>query len=355
MKHKIYTLVIMLATIVFVSQSCKKEESVMENQESNNSELLGAQGGGEDNTEGLLINFINRLDLVREKPEYPGSNLWNYSQDSMIWYIEAALNYKYAFPNHQRSKLILDSMFIDIDIPDDGNYNISKLLGAYDKSLNIISEKYDNIEADHKLLVSVDYSIKNRDNKVLTLVAYIYFGKFGVYLPRGDWKIFGGDYGQGGICGTNTYLNYGATDRLEQEEFSANLIHQLDVFFTDKEYVTDMANGLTVMNNSFNYSPYNAGWLYGEGPINITQNPNYAWASCLTTYYMDQYELDIKEMSHQLVVATNKSVILFDVWVLINSNNTSNGLLNSHFMNAKTVKVGVAHPRSHGQLMNFIQ
>ena len=344
----------MLATIVFVSQSCKKEESVVQPNNSTN-QLLGEGGGSEDNTEEMLINFINRLDLVRDNSEYPGSDLWNYSEDSMIWYIEAGLNYKYAFPNHERSKLILDSMFINIDVPDNGSYNISEILEAYDISYSLIKNKFDEIEAEHKLLVSVDYSIKSRENNVLTMVAYIYFGKFGVHLPSGDWKIFGGDYGQGGICGTNTYLNYDACDRLEQEEFASNVIHQLNVFFTSREYVTDMANGLYVMNNSFNYSPYNTGWLYAEGPINVSQNPNFTFASCLTTYYMDQYELDVSEISHQVGVATNKSVIIFDLGVFIRSTYTSSGWLSSHGMAAYEVRVGKAHPRLIEQVLDFIQ
>ena len=244
-----------------------------------------------------------------------------------------------------------------LDITSKGNYNISELLKAYDNSYKTIKESFDNTEANHKLLVSIDYSVKSRDNNVLTLVAYFYFGKYGVYLPRGDWRIYGGQSGHGGRCGIYTYINYEASDRIEQEEFAHNTIHNLDVFFTDIENNVDIANNITMTTTAanFNYTPYTPSWYYFEGFINTTQNPNYQWSNCLTVYYMDQYESNIKELSDLLVTYKGKSIVLFDLVSDFMSKWIQGDSWLAQFICPEAVIFANSHPRIYSQANDFIQ
>jgi hypothetical protein len=62
-----------------------------------------------DPIEANILNFIERMDAVREDPDIEDALEWNYSQDSAVWYLEAVLNYKYV--NYDYSKCENDTIF----------------------------------------------------------------------------------------------------------------------------------------------------------------------------------------------------------------------------------------------------
>ena len=112
--------IIIFATIftIIAIQSCTKDEIVKTDnvKEQNNIDRMTYEG---DDTEAKVLSFIERIDLVRENSDYAGSENWNYSQQGAVWNIDAAFNYRYAYPNNKRGKLLVDSLPINIKLMSD--------------------------------------------------------------------------------------------------------------------------------------------------------------------------------------------------------------------------------------------
>ena len=226
MKQKLSIIMILLA-IIFVSQACKKEEAVKQDDKNNNEVIYGAQGGG-DNTEAKIINFFNRMKLVRENPKYPESEKWNYKKDSTIWYIEAALNYKYAFRwqysgNTEHSDMYnIDSSFVSLNTNSSGDFNIIALQMSFDAFEASLKSQYESIEDDNKFFVISDILNRGFENNKLKLKQYSVIGKANKSFSSGDWKW---GLGLGDCSGNNVGLD--AADIIENK-LSSNRVYLYD-------------------------------------------------------------------------------------------------------------------------------
>lgn len=148
MKKVLVGVMTLLIVVLAIFQSCKKEEgfSLSPNSETNGYDLKSQQ---DSVIQARIIAFMNRMKLVREDPDYEGSENWNYSEDSTIWYIEAALNmyfsYYYLYEDEDSSYYIsyYDSTDTEIDCPGE-EYNIVEIQEAYDE----ISEDMDDYYSD---------------------------------------------------------------------------------------------------------------------------------------------------------------------------------------------------------------
>ena len=154
---KILLTVLLFSTVVMMIQSCSKDEEMKKEKSLNLYSSAGA-----DETEAKIIKFIKRMDLVREDPNYPGSENWNYSEDSTVWYIEAALNYSSSgkYRNFSGSEIYfsssIDSANSFIVSSESGFYGIHNIQIAYD-SLNIsLSNYYNTILSDNKFFIVND-------------------------------------------------------------------------------------------------------------------------------------------------------------------------------------------------------
>ena len=154
---KILLAVFLFSTVAMIIQACSKDEEMKKEKS-----LSLYSGAGADETEAKIIKFINRMDLVREDPNYPGSENWNYSEDSTVWYIEAALNYNSSrtYQNLSGSEIYysssIDSTSSLIVSSEPGFYGIHNIQIAYD-SLNIsLSNYYNTILSDNKFFIVDD-------------------------------------------------------------------------------------------------------------------------------------------------------------------------------------------------------
>ncbi|MCK5846039.1 MAG: hypothetical protein KAG84_01255 [Bacteroidales bacterium] len=162
--NKKITIAIAFIIMAIAIQSCKKDSIELTiKQEVTANKSIMREG---DNTETKVLMFIDKMDIVRENPEYAQAKEWNYENDSAVWYIEAALNYKYAYKYQYYSEVeykynsIIDStinQIIGLEL-----FNIVNIQKSFDEISIKISTTYDEIESDNKFFVVSDViSIKN--------------------------------------------------------------------------------------------------------------------------------------------------------------------------------------------------
>ncbi len=206
----------MLFVIVFIS-SCKKEGTYSKETPSiNNNSLMRA---GDDIVENKIVKFFLRMKYVRENPNNVECKEWNYTTDSTVWYIEAALNYKYAYKWQYEGEEIhsdlynIDSSFLVINSNNsDGVFNIVKLQQTFDIFALELEKLYQNTNADSKFFVLNDIMVKGlTSSNDLKLMQFMVIGKANQILPQNGW-IWGlnmGDCSGGnqGIDATDIIMN----------------------------------------------------------------------------------------------------------------------------------------------------
>lgn len=210
-------LIFVFLGVLLFTLSCTKEEEIVNNNSNNNGvkEYLAIEI---DPIETKILKFIDRMDLVRENHEYKGSEDWNYSKDSAIWYVEAVLNYKYSYVwqysgNEEHSDLYsIDSSYTSVDANNEGDFNIVDLQSSYDALSTSLESQYSGIEAESKFFVLSDIMDLGTGNGSLDLLQYSVIGKANQVFSSTDWKW---GLGMGDCSGNN--LGKDATDMIERK------------------------------------------------------------------------------------------------------------------------------------------
>ena len=347
MRKQFIALSLGLLVFAVLIQSCEKEETVVSKDKQSHSSM---RKGEEANPELRLIAFNSLIKEVRNNPEGFERKEFDYSLDSAIWYLEATMNYTYAYPNNKRSALILDSVFMDINLNPNNGLNIIEIQSKFDETLDILTSKFKSIESEHKFLVSVDYKIVKGENGNLILAAFYYFGNFDDYLPDGTWMITGKYSNHGGYTTDfmSTWLlrNYDGTDELEQELFNNNYVHTLDVFFVDD--VMGTLYGATI--TPFNYAPCEPYYLYkeifkphdGELPLEV-----------LTQDRMDIYVQNLVPILAENLSRFDKSIYLQDIeWSFMSDLSTGE---HTHEYMYTNMLMGKMYPRTSSPQATYMQ
>jgi hypothetical protein len=144
--------ILVLLGVLLFTLSCTKEEVNQVNYQSKNNGVREFLGNEYDPVEANILKFIDRMDLVRENPEYEGSERWNYSGDSAVWYLEAVLNYKLSktfnliSENEYYYSGDIDTTNVEImNFSEEGN-NIIDLQDAYDYSYEYFETIFENFD-----------------------------------------------------------------------------------------------------------------------------------------------------------------------------------------------------------------
>lgn len=265
----IINLAIMLSFI-----TCQKDKDMTN---STNNEIEFMSSG--NTVEADILNFIERIDLVRENPEYEGSDEWNYSFEESIYYTEAALNYRFAYPHEQRSKLLFDSINFNIETSG-SDLNIIVLKDLFDNTLDSLENVYLNINAETKGFAALNTEYKYTDGVLKVSMYHYFFTKND--LPEGENWYWGNELG---TC-SGSYIGYDAADKIMQSVYNANIdVHSHPIFptyysFIDGWNYSDFHTG--------NYSPQTAGVHFYEereyyNPSNVT------WPDCIYFHSMDLF------------------------------------------------------------------
>ncbi|OYT11687.1 MAG: hypothetical protein B6I18_03245 [Bacteroidetes bacterium 4572_112] len=315
-----------------------------------------------DNTEDKIIRFIALMDMVREDSVCQDAVNWNYSKDSTVWYIEAAINYKYAFPNRERGHLLCDSALVDVDLNGDGNTNIIAIKTAFDVTRVLLTAKFNSIESEHKFFVLADYKMLSIVDNKISMMFYYYFSKGNnVSLPDGDWAVGGGINGVGGIYNVGSprpFLNYDAKDKISQDAYN-HYFHDLNVCFTSVEgenYGPNIADYPQA--NQFNYSPYLKNWFYLENWVDSYVTP-WPYPEYISLNYMNRYIANAFIVGDYFVNLNNKTVmsVYFEQQFrskVVNPPDPNPGYYLQNYYYA-TFKFGIMHPRLLDQEIDYIQ
>jgi hypothetical protein len=178
MKKRILQLIFALPLVLL---SCEKGSFPSQENENRDSHLAGLnnptstqlKSGQDTSTQTQIMDFMTKMQLVHEDPDYEGNELWNYGADSAIWYLEASLNmyfryyYRYCSPNDRKYKSYIDSLKTDI-APGDEGYHIMELYEKFALVSDSIVALYTGIEEEDKFFLLVDISEIENDS----IVAY---------------------------------------------------------------------------------------------------------------------------------------------------------------------------------------
>jgi hypothetical protein len=279
--RKIYIAAILIAAVAFLSQSCSKDEQGIKEDK-----RTMARTGDIDTTEAKIIRFIERMDLVRENPQYPGSENWNYSEDSAVWYIEAALNYKYAGQWLYNGSEVhadlytVDSSFSQINTNSNGiDFNIVELQDAYDIFSNALELQYQNTLSESKFFVISDIINKGKTNNVLSLMQFSVIGKANQLIPQNGW-IWGQSLGD---CSGNN-VGKDAADIIQSKVNSSrpdlstttSYASYVSVVVYPTDFIGNPAwiypENVPLIAGSFNPTPF-AGYMLFESGVSATNQP----------------------------------------------------------------------------------
>jgi hypothetical protein len=268
-----------------------------------------ARTGDIDTTEAKIIRFIERMDLVRENPQYPGSENWNYSEDSAVRYIEAALNYKNAHVSWFYEFKIEDSTETLISSNSAGFFNIVSIREAYDDIVASIGNQYEAIVAEHKALLYIDVVNLGINNNNLQIKSLMFYGKGQQTLPDGEWYIEGNN----GMLSPTLYNMQNAMIKIVQQTGISVLggaNQRVDVYYTDLEKDSKVIP--IEPYSGFYYSPnFLPGyWLYAEKAYYQTPSPHYLFAQSLNSNQISFYASNLETLGN--IRANKKSKADFD-------------------------------------------
>jgi len=286
--------------VLLFAVSCKKEEDKAVTNQNNDKgvrEFLSV-----DPTEAKIQKFITRMDLVREDPNYPGNDEWNYSEDSTVWYLEAAFNYTYSYPTEIHELTVIDSVEFFITLDNNMESNINELTTTFDNLVDSTSAFYNTIEEDDKFLLFENVDKISVNNGILSIKVFIVIAYNGI-LPNGDWKVYNTG-NSAGMCyqygwpylDTRTKIIQLCKINYPPAYFNgASSNSSVTSIFIDKDAGNFYKNPCPIPN------PYdgNGNWLFYE---DYSQNPNNS-TTCLSgsriSYYSDNlHALILNRESH---------------------------------------------------------
>ena len=183
--NKKLSIIIILLAVLFVSQSCKKEEAVKQNDVTKHKEFLSTS---QASTITLIKKFMSQLANPSTEDQM--------SIEDVVWYIEATLNYKYAhIEKVNYSDYISGNMNKKYSLNPDGYIDFSQVKDLYDEFENQLSIEFAKIKSDDKWLIIVDIDYDN-----INLSMFYAFGDKKVSLVKqapywADWY-YGEDLGK---------------------------------------------------------------------------------------------------------------------------------------------------------------
>jgi hypothetical protein len=233
-----------IITLIGITAACNKD---FENKPAPEESLPGETNLKTNNTEDLIVAFIDEVN-----GSYKSSG--EYTVDSALWYIEAALNYSYCIWDSSFGVQAFDSAKISVSLKKNGNFEDTDVYSAYNDFVDSLEVHWDNISETTKHVIATDISIISNSGGtvVFRLISAIGSGsRTGNYAAFGDddhW-IWGWDLGG---CGPNTAITSDAEEELEYKYLNPILatVPNYRVYFTDIEIHEYVVPGEYIDQNS---------------------------------------------------------------------------------------------------------
>lgn len=272
-------LMTMVGIIALALISCNKENEII-------TELNEI-----DKTEQKILDF---KDKITTKSNQKSEEIFEI--DSVVWYIEATLNYTYCNPEVS-DILNIDSVFINVPVSEDGIVTFSNVVNAYNDVYNGMNNIYNQTSGDNKKIQIADIEVVESNSKIngktlklTTFISDFHYKLPEPFYPNDYWHPMWGD----GKCGDYEGEGIGCDGGTEIARHAAQFIN----LPFGSGYITDVN---TQVFYGYQYTEY----LWGE-------DLNYSTDACLGPNELTYWRNKLIELGNNHI-PTNKSVIGYSI------------------------------------------
>jgi hypothetical protein len=228
MKKRIFKPFIII-TLIGITAACNKD---FENKLVGEENEVGVTTLKQNNTEDLIVAFI---DEVNNSFKSSGE----YTVDSALWYLEAALNYSYCIWDSSFAIQTFDSATISVSLKKNGNIEDTDVYSTYNDFVDSLEVHWDNISETTKHVIFVDVAVRSNSNGVVVLHLISAMGSgaavnsYANFGTDDDWY-WGWDLGG---CGNNPATSSDAAQELEYKYLNpvVTTVPNYRVYFTGIE------------------------------------------------------------------------------------------------------------------------
>ena len=267
MKKKIVLISIMIAGAMLAFYSCTKENQTIEQGQQASTLVEGPELTPTDIKVNNLINgFRDKVAYHLENPGLKSGE--SIAADSVLWFLEATINYLHCFPNEYYGEKQTDELTLVIPKNENGQVDMDLLSQKYDEMKTSVSTIYHNSGFESKGLVLVDIAETSQtaDNIELNVQVVTGNGKNedpvptnGPFVEGDDWW-YGEDYGH---CDDHSILEdatnhlYDAVEAFVPDPGGSYFFID-EITFTVYGGDTDIRRPYDNLNNDYDYYLYAA-------------------------------------------------------------------------------------------------
>ncbi|NOX45490.1 MAG: hypothetical protein GXO89_00750, partial [Chlorobi bacterium] len=185
----------------------------------------------------LIKNFKQKVAYYRKNPTLKSDE--SLPADSVLWYLEATINYSHAFPNEYYAEMESTELVLTVPVDNSGEVDMAVLIQKYDEMKASITTVYNNSGFDNKGLVLVDILGSSQISGEITLEVEAVVGNKGIDPGPGPFVV-GDDWWYGeffGHCYPHT-LDSDAAQKLALAMNSYITTQNTGFFFTNATNVT---------------------------------------------------------------------------------------------------------------------
>lgn len=222
-------IMICFLVIGFVSSfliSCQKDEDHTQTASQKNM----FPGYSDSEIEDNLIAFLDNLETIRKNPKDPLADQ-EWELESVVWYLEACVNYKYGVS--VKPELIkADTSCVNVVVSGD-KCKLGNVQVAYDAMVDSIADYFYELREDEKYFLMANVSIINQTSQNVTLQVISYFTLNGIIpdVNDNDWY-----WGLGrGQCETHIGAPLDAADIIMKGANHSINIPTSEFYFTDSK------------------------------------------------------------------------------------------------------------------------
>ncbi|KAF0200295.1 MAG: hypothetical protein FD170_3650 [Bacteroidetes bacterium] len=147
MKYKSIMLFLALVIVAGVFNACKKDQAP---------QTEAISEAENDKVNQLLGSFTDNFESYKSGKWLKSGDKIDY--DSVLWYIDGAINFNYASGHYSFERIHKDTIFVEVPIDPDMKSLLTNVFESYNESLLRIGEKYYDITGEYKKFIMATVS-----------------------------------------------------------------------------------------------------------------------------------------------------------------------------------------------------
>lgn len=144
---KTKTILLILALAVGIFNACKKDHAPAIEPDSE---------AGNDKINQLLGNFTDNYETFKSGKWLKSGDKIDF--DSVLWYIDGAINFNYASGHYSFERIHKDVIYVEVTVDPDMKSLLTNVFESYNESLLRIGEKYYDITGEYKKFIMATVS-----------------------------------------------------------------------------------------------------------------------------------------------------------------------------------------------------